>query len=301
MAATNKRNPEAFPIRTVAALTGINPITLRTWERRYGLIEPVRTPKGHRLYTKEHISMLNRVVDLLDQGISISQINFAAISTDPERLASQEEEFWAKLTDRMIVAISNFNEAILENAYNEAMALYPIETVTQKLLLPLLAKLGNRWASGDGTVAEEHFFGVYLRNKLGARFHHRKRLDSGPKLIMACVPDDRHEIGLLLFALAAYDQNFRCILLGADMPLEDLPDAVTHSESQAIVLSASFPGNINNLAAQISALVKRSSVPVFVGGSASVTYRTQIQEAGAHVLGSDFDGGLKKINAILSH
>src|SRR5690606_12859035 len=79
---TASKYKDAYPIRTVSALTGINPITLRTWERRYHLIEPVRTPKGHRLYTKEHIAMLSRVVELLDRGIPISRITYAAITED---------------------------------------------------------------------------------------------------------------------------------------------------------------------------------------------------------------------------
>ena len=47
-----------YPIRTVAAVTGVNPVTLRAWERRYNLLSPTRTPKGHRLYTREQIEKL---------------------------------------------------------------------------------------------------------------------------------------------------------------------------------------------------------------------------------------------------
>ena len=53
-----------IPIRTVAALTGVNPITLRAWERRYGLVRPLRTPKGHRLYTQAHVAEIRRVLAL---------------------------------------------------------------------------------------------------------------------------------------------------------------------------------------------------------------------------------------------
>ena len=63
-----------YPIRTVAEITGINPVTLRAWERRYGLIKPQRTPKGHRLYSREHIAQLKRILELVDQGISIGQV-----------------------------------------------------------------------------------------------------------------------------------------------------------------------------------------------------------------------------------
>lgn len=55
-----------FPIRTVAQLTGVNPITLRAWERCYGLIQPVRTAKGHRLYSAEDIHTIRRILGFLD-------------------------------------------------------------------------------------------------------------------------------------------------------------------------------------------------------------------------------------------
>ena len=68
---------ELYPIRAVSALTGVNSITLRAWERRYGLIKPVRTPKGHRLYTREDIDLIHKVTALLDKGVAISQVRAA--------------------------------------------------------------------------------------------------------------------------------------------------------------------------------------------------------------------------------
>jgi MerR family transcriptional regulator, light-induced transcriptional regulator len=295
MSASVAKYKDAFPIRTVSALTGINPITLRTWERRYHLIEPVRTPKGHRLYTKEHIAMLSRVVELLDRGIPISRITYAAITEDNASAVTQEQLFWQRMINRMIVAIGKFNESVLESTYNEAMSLYPIETVTQKLLVPMLEKLGQRWESGEGTIAEEHFFGVYLRNKLGARFHHKKRLDNAPAFVTACIPGERHEIGLLLFALSAYDHGYRCILLGADIPLSELPSAVKQSGSEGIVLSASVIADLSSFEKDLTDLVKNAKTPVFIGGFGSLIHRELIEKAGAVVLGTDFDFSFRQI------
>lgn len=63
-----------FPIREVARMTGVNPITIRAWERRYNLVEPIRTESGHRLYTQEDIDRLNQVTELTQQGIPVSQV-----------------------------------------------------------------------------------------------------------------------------------------------------------------------------------------------------------------------------------
>ena len=54
-----------YPIRTVSEVSGVNAITLRAWERRYGLFKPKRTPKGHRLYSEKDILRIREVLALL--------------------------------------------------------------------------------------------------------------------------------------------------------------------------------------------------------------------------------------------
>jgi len=63
-----------YPIRTLASVTGVNPVTPRAWERRYGLIQPHRAPKGHRLYSREQIRLVQYGVDLLGKGVSVGQV-----------------------------------------------------------------------------------------------------------------------------------------------------------------------------------------------------------------------------------
>lgn len=69
-----KADEPLYPIREVSRLTGVNAITLRAWERRYGLVEPVRTPSGHRLYTYKHILRLKEALKLTEQGVPISRV-----------------------------------------------------------------------------------------------------------------------------------------------------------------------------------------------------------------------------------
>jgi DNA-binding transcriptional MerR regulator len=197
-----------YPIRTVADLTGVNPITLRAWERRYGLLEPVRKESGHRLYTQEHVDLINRVVGLLDRGMRIGQVKGHLDAQRAQEEGGQAEGIWQRYINHMIASVIRFDEAGLEETYGDALSYYPADTVTGRLLQPLLTELGRRWQDGEGTVAEEHFFACYLRNKLGARFHHRSRSSRGPRLLMACLPGDRHETGLLLFALTASDSGY---------------------------------------------------------------------------------------------
>ena len=283
-----------FPIRTVSEITGVNSVTLRAWERRYGLIKPLRTPKGHRLYSQQDIQLIQDVLDRLSQGLSISQI--ARDILDKTSIDDGEHtDVWGQYCQHMIKAVSRFDEHALEAVYNDAMALYPVDVVTTRLIMPLLEELGNRWQKKSGSIAEEHFFSVYLRNKLGARFHHQNLRNSGPKLIMACLPGEHHEFGILLFALTAHSKGYQVILLGADLPVTELIQVAERTDSQGIVLAGSASLNCDSISEEIRLLTGTLSIPVFIGGDVSYTCRDDIEKASAFALGHDLVGSLYTI------
>ncbi|MCG6971496.1 MAG: MerR family transcriptional regulator [Gammaproteobacteria bacterium] len=285
-----------YPIRTVSSLTGVNSITLRAWERRYGLIKPVRTPKGHRLYTQNDIDLIQQVLELLDKGISIGQVKDHLQGSAQETFSREKSDPWSAYQRRMLNAIVRFDVNGLDNTYNDALSLYPVEMVTKHLILPLLKTLGLRWESAEGSIAEEHFFGAYLRNKLGARFHHHPTSLEGPAIVAACMPGEQHEIGLMLFCLSALTHGYRIVYLGADTPLDEIVTPVERSESQAVLLSGSVEPQAQALTEQLPSLVSLLNVPVFIGGSTAVKYRDAIVEAGAIPLGTDISLALRRID-----
>jgi DNA-binding transcriptional MerR regulator/methylmalonyl-CoA mutase cobalamin-binding subunit len=286
-----ERVGDNFPIRTVSEITGVNSVTLRAWERRYGLIKPLRTPKGHRLYSQQDIQLIQDVLDRLSEGMSISQI--ARDILDKTAMDDGEHsDAWGQYCQNMIKAVSRFDEHALEAVYNDAMSLYPVDVVTTRLIMPLLEELGSRWQKKSGSIAEEHFFSVYLRNKLGARFHHQNLMNRGPKLIMACLPGEHHEFGILLFALTAHSKGYQVILLGADLPVTELIQVAERTDSQGIVLAGSASLNCDSISEDINLLTGTLSIPVFIGGDVSSTCRDDITKAGAFPLGQDLVGSL---------
>lgn len=290
------------PIRTVSSLTGVNSVTLRAWERRYDLIKPIRTAKGHRLYTMADVEMIDRVVALLDNGMSIGQVRqvLETGKARPETATHPDFDPWLKYQHRLLQAIVGFDDGVLNEVYNEVLSLYPVDIVTSRLIVPLLRELGERWARGGGSVAEEHFFSVFLRNKLGARFHHLSRGRQGPKLLAACLPGEQHEVGLLLFALAALDWNYRVVLLGPNTPLEELPPVAARAATQAIVLSGSAEVPATVIEHDLPQLCRAVSMPVFVGGRVADRHSAAIAAAGAIPLGDDLNLALRGIDSTLT-
>ena len=294
---------ELYPIGTVARRTGVNPITLRAWERRYGLVKPHRTAAGHRLYGEQHIALIQEVLRLVEEGVPISRVRdaLALQGMAPAPAGAVSGDVWREHCEKMIEAVGAFDEEGLEECYNEVLSLYPVDMVNRRLLLPLLRALGERWDRQESGVAEEHFFAAYMRNKLGARFHHRNRRSSGPLLVTACIEGERHEIGLLLFSLSAHDRGFRIVLLGADMPLAELAPVAARTRCDGLVLSGSVEPAPHVLAQALPALVSSVSVPVFIGGRTAGRCREALDRAGAIPLGEDLVLGLKTVRHTLEH
>lgn len=287
---------ELYPIRTVSSLTGVNSITLRAWERRYGLIKPVRTPKGHRLYTQNDIDLIQQVLELLDKGISIGQVKNYLKGKESKTPAKETvADPWSNYQRRMLNAIVRFDTNALDQAYNDALSLYPVDLVTKLLIIPLLKELGARWADNEGSIAEEHFFGAYLRNKLGARFHHHPANQNGPILVAACLPGEQHEVGLMLFCLSAMNQGYRLIYLGADTPFSELKVPAERTEADAILLAGAVDPQEKVFANELAGLVNSVDVPVFVGGKTAIKHTDEINAAGATPLGTDISQAIRKI------
>jgi DNA-binding transcriptional MerR regulator len=286
----------------VANLTGINPVTLRAWERRYNLITPQRTPKGHRLYTEDDVELIKQVLELLDQGISISQVKpllEQSTNAQQETPFAETGDVWKSYQKKMLHAVENFDEHVLDSTYNDALSLYPVDVVNQRLVSPLLRIIGERWKERDTGIAEEHFFSVYLRNKLGARIHHLNQRSNGQLLILACLPGEYHEIGLLLFALATVNFGYRVLILGSNTPLDQLPKVLLQRSCAGIVLSGSARPSRGLFETELPELVKKSAIPVFVGGKTAAKHAQKVEAAGAICLGESISAGLRSMSQLL--
>src|SRR5512134_2124913 len=90
----------SLPIRTISSLTGVHAVTLRAWERRYGLVRPARTPKGHRLYSHQHVERIRRVLALMDRGVPIGRVR-DLIDAEPAAEPTHAAGHWRDSQERM--------------------------------------------------------------------------------------------------------------------------------------------------------------------------------------------------------
>ena len=222
----------ALRIGEFARRTGVSPELLRAWERRYGLLQPIRTEGGFRLYTMEDEERVARMRRGLDDGLSAAEAaRFALVQSPPVEGLLDDARY------RLLVAVRSYDEAAVQAVMDEALAGFALETVLSELILPALREIGAEWERGDLEVGQEHFASNIVRERLLglARLWGR---GSGPLAILACPPDERHDIGLIAFGLLLRSHGWRILFLGADTPLETLERTVAAHPARLVVVAS---------------------------------------------------------------
>ena len=222
----------ALRIGEFARRTGVSPELLRAWERRYGLLQPIRTEGGFRLYTAEDEERVARMRRGLDNGLSAAEAaRFALVQSPPVEGLLDDARY------RLLVAVRTYDEAAVQAVMDEALAGFALETVLSELILPALREIGAEWERGELEVGQEHFASNIVRERLLglARLWGR---GSGPLAILACPPDERHDIGLIAFGLLLRSHGWRILFLGADTPLETLERTVVAHPARVVVVAS---------------------------------------------------------------
>jgi DNA-binding transcriptional MerR regulator len=214
-----KLDPNAlFPIREVSRLTGIKPITLRAWERRYELIEPVRTESGHRLYTQEHIDYLNQALKLMDDGIPISRVKTVLSESPNQPSHAQTELSPPELISQCIYAAENFDPLQLERCIDRLFANYSLLP-----LLPILMEIEATLNKQYDTVTLL-FWQSSINQRLQVRLHHFQQAVKFSQRTIYIQQTQFSSAWLTkLIALFCFEQGYQPLQFDKPIPLEELP------------------------------------------------------------------------------
>ncbi len=282
-----------LPIRDVARLTGVNPVTLRAWERRYGLVVPQRTGKGHRLYSHDQVQRIRAILSWLNRGVAVSQVLPLLEQDQPQQPVAQGDD-WQAQRAHLADCIAHLAERRLDQQFNQAMALYPAFTLCEQLLLPLLGELETRWQVHPSARVEQAFFHSWLRSKLGLRVYHNNRQLQGAPVLLVGAGRQAIAPSLWLCAWLVSDAGYPVEVFDLPLPGRDLALAVEHLDASALLLS------INNVAGSEPLLrtLARIKVPKLLFGAAVTLYKQAADpDPGCHLLDSPLTA-LRRLQAL---
>lgn len=277
-----------YPIRVVSAETGINAITLRAWERRYGLIEPKRTAKGHRLYTEQDIDLIRRVVSLLNRGIPISQaqamLNGDIPHDDTPTPAAATPSRWQQYRELLYKAVQEFDDSALANLYEETGRYFPLEMSLRFLFIPLYYQMldGRGRELGEARLA---FYSAFIEARLGVRLSEQQIGNDRARVLMLNLSEDSSTSLLLLGVLLGRMETGITLLKGM-LGVEQLQELILSQRKwPALIIQTARHPDADRLR-QLKTLSIETGCPLFVSGPGT-EYAQSLRDHGLIPLDAD--------------
>ncbi|MEM5536557.1 MerR family transcriptional regulator [Neptuniibacter pectenicola] len=197
-----------FPIRDLSARTEVNTVTLRAWERRYGLLKPQRTPKGHRLYCEQDVTTVERILELVARGVPIGKVKPLLLGDTLQPVKHNEIGTWHTLTSELLEAAESFSVTKLEQQIQLIFSNYPIQVCRERLIIPAFITLSQRDDEGAAFGFMENEIVRYALMRLSAKVNKKQRTRSATLIAGNKAP----AWALALMALELTDLNFSVYL-----------------------------------------------------------------------------------------
>jgi methanogenic corrinoid protein MtbC1 len=248
---------------------GVSDTVLRAWESRYGLLQPVRSAGGFRLYSEADEARIRRMQAHLADGLSAAEAARTVLredeGADHVRAAGSRPAASAvsELSAAFGKALDAFDEPAAQAVLDRLVSDLSLTTVLRDVIVPYLAELGERWRHGTASIAQEHFASNVIRGRL-AGLARGWGSGHGPRAVLACPPGEQHDIGLMIFGIVLNRNGWRIDYLGASTPVEELERSVEAMDPDLVVLAATLPETLEPLRPKLAALARR--VPLAIAG-----------------------------------
>ncbi|MAG67515.1 MAG: helix-turn-helix-type transcriptional regulator [Pseudomonadales bacterium] len=279
------QTPEAarqtlYPIREVSRLTGVNPITLRAWERRYGLLVPHRTDGGHRLYSLQDIERVRSVTQWIARGVPVSKVAGILDRGDVDEAeaplddgAFSRYDFWQQRLDQ---ALLQGDPLLLERLYAQLLTEVPLVTALVSVLRPL----HRRQIGGSASAA---LLDSFLRGRLAQRAGY---LEPGHvTLLLVNLQGREAELDMLMVAVLLREIGVNLLLLGDAPDVGSLLPLVEHSTTAAVVLFSDQALDRRLLSQSLPRLNQGVACPVAMAGSCCALQEDELAALGISRLG----------------
>ncbi len=245
---------------------GVGPELLRTWERRYGLLHPARTEGGTRLYSAEDERRVRAMQAHLENGLSAAEAAQLASVGGSAASAAEQGGAIPRGVEQLREALDAMDADAAHAVLDGLLASFTLETVLSDVLLPYLHELGERWRSGEASVAQEHFASNLLRARLLALARGWER-GEGRTALLACAPGEQHDLPLITFGLALRGRGWRIVFLGADTPAASVADTAERLRPALIVVSSVTPRGFRREADTLAAIAREHRLAIAGAGA----------------------------------
>ena len=291
---TDRTNGEArYPMRVVMSRTGLTADVLRAWERRYGAVQPYRSPAGQRLYSDRDVERLLLLRRATLDGHSIGAIATlddhaleALLARSPATEAATPHAELRTLLREAMHAAERLDSSALEATLRRATMALGATPFVDEFAPRFLVEVGERWHAGTLGVAHEHLATSLVRRALDRVIEAFVVPVRAPRLVVATPAGEQHELGAMLVAAAAAQEGWRVVYLGANLPAAEIIGAAQDVHARAVALSL-VAARGHDVVAELRATARGlpDGTSLLVGGRTAELVVGETHARGVRVLG----------------
>lgn len=283
-----------YTIKQASVRTGLTIPTIRVWERRYGVVQPKRTPAGYRLYDdvaidrllamrhlvegegwrpsqaadRVHAAADDELAELLQAG-GVAGGQAGVDPADPPPHARDDLSPVAAAED-YLAAARGLDVPAMERALDDAFASRRFERAMDEIVFPALREIGQAWADDALDVAQEHVASETIRRRLARFYDVTGHGGWTTPIVVGMAPGGQHELGALSFAVAGRRAGLDILYLGPNVPVESWVRTVRETDARTVVLAAVTPGDAAAASRVVEALRGLARPPmILLGGPAA--------------------------------
>ena len=252
-----------YRIKTVARMTNIPRSTLLAWERRYGIVQPLRAANGYREYTDRDVETLRELKRLIDGGHRVSEALSLMQAPAPALPVSGEpSEIYKALISALLRADYPEVQVVLRR-----IGTMSFDQKIDEIYFPMLRSAGELWQAGELSVAQEHIISTFCREQLVAMLLSVGHgTASGRLAICSSYAEEQHDLALLGVSVKLALRNHRIIYLGARTPQDSLDQLITQHRPALTCVSVTMPTDKDQLVADARRLAAAGSELIIFGG-----------------------------------
>ncbi|MFT3794033.1 MerR family transcriptional regulator [Flavobacterium sp.] len=224
-----------FSIKDLENLSGIKAHTIRIWEKRYNVLQPMRTQTNIREYDVANLQKLLNITLLHNHGYKISKIS----KLPPERIPQLVKEIVSQKNSKVHavnafkMAMINFDQTHFLNTYNALLNNHSFRDIFYEVFIPLMNEMGLLWQTDTITPAQEHFISHLVKQKIMVNTEKIQLVEplyTDTVYVLFLPINEIHELGLMYINYELLSRGHKTIYLGESVPAENLKDLQRHFE-----------------------------------------------------------------------
>lgn len=214
-----------FTIKELENLSGVKAHTIRAWEHRYAVLQPLRTEKRTRFYTFYDLQKLLALSLLTGNGCRIARLSDNSDEELQRKLQQLDShpQRWQRAINELILYMYQLNSECFEILFDELFLAWPSDTVIQDIIYPFLKRVGLLFKGNR--LSEEHLAVTIIRKKLHWSIERLREETPNGKVILLFLSGERQlDLLLLYMYYLLKKEGWQVVYLGDDISVKNLEE-----------------------------------------------------------------------------